>query len=113
MSSSVSEPSFWCAPLHPASASSPMESACSDPGESKHVAVAAASILAKVHRDELFARIVARYEPHFGPIRGGGYVNARTRAFTDAYRARFGTLPPEARTSWPWPAVAKATQEDN
>jgi len=84
-----------------------------DRGESKHVAVAAASILAKVHRDELFARIVARYEPHFGPIRGGGYVNARTRAFTDAYRARFGTLPPEARTSWPWPALAKATQEDN
>jgi ribonuclease HII len=73
-----------------------------DRAETKHVAVAAASILAKVHRDELFSQIVARYEPHFGPIRGGGYVNARTRAFTDAYRARFGSLPPEARTSWPW-----------
>jgi len=73
-----------------------------DRAEEKHVAVAAASILAKVHRDELFAVIAARYEPDFGPIRGGGYVNARTRAFTDAYRTRFGTLPPEARTSWPW-----------
>ncbi len=73
-----------------------------DRAESKHVAVAAASILAKVRRDELFAQIVARYEPQFGPIRGGGYVNARTRAFTDAYQAHFGTLPPEARTSWPW-----------
>jgi ribonuclease HII len=73
-----------------------------DHAESKHVSVAAASILAKVRRDDLFARIAARYEPLFGPIAGGGYVNARTRAFTDAYRARFGTLPPEARTSWPW-----------
>ncbi|MES1204294.1 MAG: hypothetical protein ABUS79_00015 [Pseudomonadota bacterium] len=77
----------------------------SDRGETKHVAVAAASILAKVRRDTLFAQIVARYEPEFGPIAGGGYVNARTRAFTDAYRARFGALPPEARTSWPWPSV--------
>ena len=74
-----------------------------DRAEQRHVAVAAASILAKVHRDDLFAEIAARYEPDFGPIHGGGYVNARTRAFTNAYRARFGTLPPEARTSWPWP----------
>ncbi len=73
-----------------------------DRAERKHVAVAAASILAKVRRDDLFARIAARYEPQFGPIAGGGYVNACTRAFTDAYRARFGALPPEARTSWPW-----------
>jgi ribonuclease HII len=79
-----------------------------DRGESKHVAVAAASILAKVHRDELFAAIAARYEPEFGPIRGGGYVNARTRSFTDAYRLRFGSLPPEARTSWPWADVPGA-----
>lgn len=89
-----------------------------DRAESKHVAVAAASILAKVHRDRLFAEIAARYEPQFGPIHGGGYVNARTRAFTNAYRARFGALPPEARTSWPWPdlmatkgAVARARSE--
>jgi ribonuclease HII len=74
----------------------------SDRAESRHVAVAAASILAKVRRDDLFARIAARYEPDFGPILGGGYCNSRTRAFTDAYRARFGRLPPEARTTWPW-----------
>ena len=73
-----------------------------DRAERKHVAVAAASILAKVHRDSLFSQIAARYEPDFGPIHGGGYVNACTRAFADAYRTRFGALPPEARTSWPW-----------
>lgn len=74
-----------------------------DGGESAHVAVAAASILAKVHRDELFARIAARYEPEFGPIRGGGYTNERTRSFVRAYFSRHGRLPDEARTSWPWP----------
>lgn len=81
-----------------------------DRAESKHVAVAAASILAKVHRDHLFAKIAARYEPQFGPIHGGGYVNACTRAFTNAYRARFGALPPEARSSWPWPDLDAAPE---
>ena len=74
-----------------------------DRAESAHVAVAAASILAKVHRDELFARIAARYEAEFGPLRGGGYVNERTRGFVRAHVSRYGRLPDEARTSWPWP----------
>jgi ribonuclease HII len=69
-------------------------------GESAHVSVAAASILAKDARDRAFGEIAARYEPEFGPIAGGGYLNARTRAFLDAYRERHGGLPPEARVSW-------------
>jgi ribonuclease HII len=69
-------------------------------GESAHVSVAAASILAKVARDEAFASIAERYEPEFGPIAGGGYLNAKTRAFLDAYERRHGGLPPEARKSW-------------
>ena len=56
-------------------------------GESEHVAVAAATI-------------AARYEPEFGPLRGGGYLNAATRVFLDAYEAKHGALPPEARKSW-------------
>jgi len=84
-----------------------------DGGENAHVAVAAASILAKVHRDELFARIAARYEPEFGPIRGGGYVNERTRTFVRAHLSRYGRLPDEARTSWPWPGpITGADQTD-
>lgn len=71
-----------------------------DRGEDTHVAVAAASILAKHARDRAFAAIARRYEPEFGEIRGGGYVNAATRRFLDAYEARYGTLPPEARKSW-------------
>jgi ribonuclease HII len=70
--------------------------------ESVHVAVAAASICAKVRRDELFACIAARYQHEFGRVGGQGYVNAATRAFTSAYVRKFGKLPPEARHSWPW-----------
>lgn len=70
-------------------------------GESAHVAVAAASILAKHARDEAFGAIVERYEPQFGEIRGGGYPNAATRRFLDAYaEAHDGALPDEARKSW-------------
>jgi len=76
-----------------------------DRGESCHVAVAAASIIAKVRRDELFHCIRRRYEPEFGPIGGGGYENARTHTFLRAYVGRYGRLPPEARRSWSWEHV--------
>lgn len=70
-------------------------------GESAHVAVAAASILAKHARDEAFAAILARYEPQFGEIRGGGYPNVATRRFLEAYaEAHDGALPDEARKTW-------------
>jgi ribonuclease HII len=78
-----------------------------DRAETHHVAVAAASICAKVRRDELYACVTARYEHEFGPVRGGGYVNAATRAFARAYLRRFGVLPPEARHSWPWRGVRR------
>jgi ribonuclease HII len=70
-------------------------------GEDRHAAVAAASVIAKVRRDELWERIAARYSPLFGPIDGGGYTNAATRRFLRAYAERFRRLPPEARRSWP------------
>ncbi|MBA3549096.1 MAG: hypothetical protein H0T76_21640 [Nannocystis sp.] len=69
-------------------------------GESHHVAVAAASIIAKHARDTAFAEICSRYEPEFGPVAGGGYANAATRRFLTAYAAARGGLPPEARKSW-------------
>lgn len=75
-----------------------------DRGELKHAAVAAASIVAKVRRDQLWAKICRRYMPEFGEdvAAGGGYVNAPTRAFLRAYIRRYRRLPPEARRSWPW-----------
>lgn len=71
-----------------------------DHGESAHLAVAAASIVAKDARDRAFEVIATRYAEEFGPLRGGGYLNAATRRFLVAYEARHGALPPEARRSW-------------
>jgi ribonuclease HII len=77
-----------------------------DRAESAHVAVAAASVCAKHLRDELFMAIASKYEPEFGPLRGGGYVNSGTLAFVGEFVKRYGYLPPEARKSWPWRGIA-------
>jgi len=71
-----------------------------DDGESVHVSVAAASIVAKDRRDRLFAEIAARYRDEFGELRGGGYVNAATADFLRRYHARYGCFPSETRRSW-------------
>ena len=62
--------------------------------------MAAASIVAKDARDRAFAVIARRYAEEFGEIRGGGYLNAATRRFLEAYEERYGALPPEARRTW-------------
>ncbi len=71
-----------------------------DRGESRHAAVAAASVIAKDERDRRFAALCDRWRDDFGEIAGGGYLNEPTRAFLRAYRDRFGDLPPETRRSW-------------
>ena len=71
-----------------------------DDGESRHAAVAAASIIAKDERDRQFAAIAARYRAEFGELAGGGYLNPATRAFLDAHRQRYGRLPAETRLTW-------------
>lgn len=76
-----------------------------DRAEERHASVAAASVIAKTLRDELFAQICARYSEEFGPIGGGGYVNDATRKFLRAYAERYKCLPDEARRSWPHPYV--------
>jgi ribonuclease HII len=74
-----------------------------DEGESRHASVAAASVIAKVRRDELYEAIRARYLAEFGDIVGGGYCNAGTRRFLRSYAERYRDLPAEARRSWPYP----------
>lgn len=76
-----------------------------DRAEEKHASVAAASVVAKVVRDNRFAEIRARYETELGPITGGGYANAATRRWLRAYAERYGRLPDEARLTWPHPYV--------
>jgi ribonuclease HII len=83
-----------------------------DKAEEKHAAVAAASVIAKTRRDQLMERICARYRCEFGEVEGGGYVNAKTRAFLRAYAERHGRLPPEARWSWPFRYLADILGED-
>ncbi len=73
-----------------------------DGGESRHAAVAAASVVAKDRRDTLFSEIADRYRPDFGEMQGGGYTNAATGDFLRRYHARTGELPPETRRSWNW-----------
>jgi ribonuclease HII len=77
-----------------------------DRAEEAHASVAAASVIAKTLRDECFHAIKSRYEPEFGPITGGGYSNAATRAWVRAYVEKYGKLPDEARRSWPYPFCA-------
>lgn len=76
-----------------------------DHGEDHHASVAAASVIAKVNRDERWHAIRSRYELEFGPISGGGYSNAATRRWLRAYALRYRRLPDEARRSWPHPYV--------
>jgi ribonuclease HII len=76
-----------------------------DHAEDHHAAVAAASVVAKVIRDDRFNAIRLRYEPELGPIAGGGYANAATRKWLRAYVERYGRLPDETRKSWPHPYV--------
>ncbi len=71
-------------------------------GESAHASVAAASVIAKTRRDELFALMQVRYSSDIGPFEGGGYVNATTKKFLADYAQKHATLPPEARRSWPY-----------
>jgi ribonuclease HII len=76
-----------------------------DEAESCHAAVAAASVVAKVLRDQRWDEIRSRYSDEFGDIAGGGYVNAATRKFIRAYAEKYRVLVPEARKSWPHPYV--------
>jgi len=76
-----------------------------DRAEERHAAVAAASVVAKVIRDDRFNCIKQQYETELGPIMGGGYANAATRRWLRAYVERHGKLPAECRLSWPHPYV--------
>jgi len=77
-----------------------------DRAEEHHAAVAAASVIAKVLRDEHFNAIRQQYEGELGPITGGGYANAATRRWVRAYVEKHRRMPVEMRMTWPHPYVA-------
>jgi ribonuclease HII len=63
--------------------------------------VAAASIIAKVHRDAAIEQLKRTLERRLPMELGSGYPSdPKTKAFLAAWWAQFGTLPPGVRTSW-------------
>lgn len=74
-----------------------------------HPIVAAASVVAKVHRD---AHVEALAEEYDADVGSGYPSDARTRAFLESYLETTGELPACARTSWQTSKdlVAGATQ---
>ncbi len=76
-----------------------------DDGESHHVAVAAASVIAKDRRDALIGSLMEKYVAEYGAVKGGGYVNAATERFLRRYHRQTGGLPAETRLSWSWEVI--------
>jgi ribonuclease HII len=63
--------------------------------------VGAASILAKVTRDEHVRKIAQELEPRLNLPLGSGYpADPVTKQFLSTWVSRFGTLPPHVRESW-------------
>jgi len=63
--------------------------------------VGAASILAKVTRDEHVRKIAQELEPRLNLPLGSGYpADPLTKQFLSTWVSRFGTLPPHVRESW-------------
>lgn len=79
-----------------------------DRADQTHVVVAAASIVAKVERDErLSALLGGAAEGTGGVVPGGGYPNAATARWLRAHVARHGLLPPGVRSSWSWAVLGE------
>jgi len=79
--------------------------------DTKYLCVSAASILAKVARDEAMDKIFQKYRDEFGEVSGGGYVNPGSRKFLEAYEAKYGELPLETRKSWTWREKPKPVEQ--
>jgi len=69
--------------------------------DAKYPIVGAASILAKVTRDEHVRRIAQELEPQLNLPLGSGYPSDPiTKRFLQTWVKRFESLPPHARKSW-------------
>ena len=69
--------------------------------DEKYPIVGAASILAKVTRDQQVRKIAEELEPKLGLPLGSGYPSDPiTKHFLTTWVSRFGSLPPHVRQSW-------------
>ncbi|MGK0289494.1 MAG: ribonuclease HII [bacterium] len=72
-----------------------------------YLSVGAASILAKVVRDETFEILCEPFCQEFGEIKGGGYPNNGTFQFVKWYWNENGALPDFYRTRYQWKKLNK------
>ncbi|MBK8480895.1 MAG: hypothetical protein IPL40_06935 [Proteobacteria bacterium] len=95
-----------------------------DRADQSHPVVAAASIVAKVERDERLGALLAALpgalpgesagDEAGGDDRhpaGGGYPNAATARWLRAHVARHQALPPGLRRSWSWPVLVELLEQ--
>ncbi|MGB0651828.1 MAG: ribonuclease HII [Thermoplasmatota archaeon] len=69
--------------------------------DDRHPHVAAASIVAKVRRDDEVAKLARRLERRLDRELGSGYPSdPKTRGFLAAWLERYGTFPEGTRTTW-------------
>jgi ribonuclease HII len=69
--------------------------------DERYPIVGAASILAKVTRDEHVRRIAQELEPKLNLPLGSGYpADPMTKKFLETWVSQFGSLPPHVRRSW-------------
>jgi len=69
--------------------------------DERYPIVGAASILAKVTRDEHVRRIAQELEPKLNIPLGSGYpADPVTKKFLETWVSQFGSLPPHVRRSW-------------
>lgn len=80
--------------------------------DSLYVSVAAASILAKVERDESLKKQLEKSSEVIDDIRGGGYPNAQTFKFLKEYYKLFNSLPEFLRKSYRWKVLDAFMEED-
>lgn len=83
-----------------------------DRADQTHAVVAAASIVAKVERDErLSALLGSTTDAESLVIPGGGYPNAATARWLRAHVARHRALPPGVRRSWSWAVLVELLEQ--
>jgi len=79
--------------------------------DAKYPLVSAASIIAKVRRDQVVRSIAERLEPTIGLPLGSGYSHdERTIAFLERHLEVHGRLPLEARAKWATSQALKAAR---
>ncbi len=80
--------------------------------DARHASVAAASIVAKVARDQAVAELARRLERRIGRELGSGYPSdPKTKAFLAAWIQQFGDLPEGCRATWATARTALAAAQ--